>query len=127
MNKMAIVHRVGAMLMLFLFPGISWAQEQKVQSVTLDLKTAIGIALNENPTIKVADVEIEKKDYSFGNIQYHEELDRVHITIYDDVVEISCTKEARGSYERKLDKRKKYTSEDKIISALDFWRCNFGN
>ena len=34
MNKMAIVHRVGAMLMLFLFPGISWAQEQKVQSVT---------------------------------------------------------------------------------------------
>ena len=64
MNKMTIMHRVGAMLMLFLFPGISWAQEQKVQSVTLDLKTAIGIALNENPTIKVADVEIEKKDYS---------------------------------------------------------------
>ena len=61
---MTIMHRVGAMLMLFLFPGISWAQEQKVQSVTLDLKTAIGIALNENPTIKVADVEIEKKDYS---------------------------------------------------------------
>ena len=55
MNKMTIMHRVGAMLMLFLFPGISWAQEQKVQSVTLDLKTAIGIALN---------VEIEKKDYS---------------------------------------------------------------
>ena len=64
MNKMTIMHRAGAMLMLFLFPGISWAQEQKVQSVTLDLKTAIGIALNENPTIKVADVEIEKKDYS---------------------------------------------------------------
>lgn len=61
MNKMTIMHRAGAMLMLFLFPGISWAQEQKVQSVTLDLKTAIGIALNENPTIKVADVEIEKK------------------------------------------------------------------
>ena len=58
---MTIMHRVGAMLMLFLFPGISWAQEQKVQSVTLDLKTAIGIALNENPTIKVADGEIEKK------------------------------------------------------------------
>ena len=53
MNKMTIMHRVGAMLMLFLFPGISWAQEQKVQSVTLDLKTAIGIALNENPTIKI--------------------------------------------------------------------------
>lgn len=74
-----------------------------------------------------SEYKIEKKDYSFGNIQYHEELDRVHITIYDDVVEISCTKEARGSYERKLDKRKKYTSEDKIISALDCWRCNFWN
>lgn len=67
MNKMTIMHRVGAMLMLFLFPGISWAQEQKVQSVTLDLKTAIGIALNENPTIKVADVEIEKKIIPKGN------------------------------------------------------------
>lgn len=70
---------------------------------------------------------IEKKDYSFGNIQYHEELDRVHITIYDDVVEISCAKEERGSYERKLDNRKRYTSEDKIISALDCWRCSFWN
>lgn len=70
---------------------------------------------------------IEKKDYSFGNIQYHEELDRVHITIYDDVVEISCAKEERGNYERKLDKRKRYTSEDKIISALDCWRCSFWN
>lgn len=70
---------------------------------------------------------IEKKDYSFGNIQYHEELDRVYITIYDDVVEISCAKEERGSYERKLDNRKRYTSEDKIISALDCWRCSFWN
>ena len=70
---------------------------------------------------------IEKRDYSFGNIQYHEELDRVNITIYDDVVEISCAKEERGSYERKLDNRKRYTSEDKIISALDCWRCSFWN
>ena len=61
---MTIMHRDGAMLMLILYPGISRAQEKKVQSETLDLKTAIGIALNENPTIKVADVEIEKKDYS---------------------------------------------------------------
>ena len=70
---------------------------------------------------------IEEKDYSFGNIQYHEELDRVHITIYDDVVEIYCEIEGRGSYECKLDKRKRYTSEDKIISALDCWRCSFWN
>lgn len=69
----------------------------------------------------------KKKDYSFGNIQYHEELDRVHITIYDDVVELFCEKEGRGSYERELDKRKIYTSEEKIISALDCWRCSFWN
>jgi|GEM_PF-4173609 len=74
-----------------------------------------------------SEYRIEKKDYSFGNIQYHEELDRVHITIYDDVFEISCAKEERGSYKRKLDKRKRYTSEDKIISALDSWRCSFRN
>lgn len=30
---------------------------------------------------------IEKKEYSFGNIQYHEEPDKSHITIYDDCVE----------------------------------------
>ena len=71
--------------------------------------------------------KIDKNDYSFGNIKYHEELDRVHITLYDDCVEIFCEMEARVSHERKLDTRKRYTSEEKIISALDCWRCSFWN
>lgn len=32
--------------------------------MTLDLDKAIEIALSENPTIKVADIEITRKDYS---------------------------------------------------------------
>ena len=67
MNGRTIGHRMmGAALALLLFQGTCWAQTQSqpVQSLTLDLKTAISIALNENPTIKVADMEIEKKDYS---------------------------------------------------------------
>ncbi len=64
MNKKTIMHRIGAMLLLLLVPGVMLAQRQDVQSVTLDLKTSINIALNENPTVKIADVEIQKKDYS---------------------------------------------------------------
>lgn len=64
MDRNKIVSRVAALLALSLWPGILRAQTQPTQPVVLDLKTAISIALNENPTIKVADVEIEKKDYS---------------------------------------------------------------
>lgn len=46
---------------------------------------------------------VEKKNYCFGNIKYHEELDIVHITIYDDLVEIWCEKEAREKIKRELD------------------------
>ncbi|WP_272960901.1 TolC family protein [Barnesiella viscericola] len=65
MNRSKLVSRVVALCALSL-PGILWAQTQQAdrQTLTLDLKTAIGIALNENPTVKVADMEIEKKDYS---------------------------------------------------------------
>lgn len=71
--------------------------------------------------------KVNKKNYSFGNIKYCEELDRVNITIYEDCVEIACMKEARGCYERKLDIRRKYTSEEKIIVALDCWKCAYCN
>lgn len=39
------------------------AQEQPVKSLTLTLEDAITIALDENPTIRVADMEIERQDY----------------------------------------------------------------
>ena len=69
MNRKTIGYRMaGAALALLLFPGAFGAraqsQSQPDQLLTLDLKTAVGIALNENPTIKIADMEIEKKDYS---------------------------------------------------------------
>lgn len=64
MDRNKLVSRVAALLALSLWPAILPAQTQPIQTLVLDLKTAIGIALNENPTIKVADMEIEKKDYS---------------------------------------------------------------
>ena len=64
MDRNKLVSRVAALLALSLWPAILPAQTQPTQTLALDLKTAIGIALNENPTIKVADMEIGKKDYS---------------------------------------------------------------
>lgn len=40
------------------------ASAQQSDSILLDLNTALEIALNENPTVKVADVEIQKKEYA---------------------------------------------------------------
>ena len=37
---------------------------QTADSLVIDLKTALEIALSENPTVKVADMEIEKKQYA---------------------------------------------------------------
>lgn len=46
---------VGALLILSLLPGISRAQEtaSRPASLTLDLNTAIDIAMSENPQIKM--------------------------------------------------------------------------
>lgn len=65
---------------------------------------------------------VEKKNYCFGNIKYHEELDIVHITIYDDLVEIWCEKEAREKIKRELDIKERFTLEEKIILALNCWK-----
>ena len=62
--------------------------------------------------------------YSFGNQKYHEDLDVVDITVYNDFVEILHRAEGR-EHERKLDQRRQNTVEEKIISALDCWRCYF--
>ena len=62
---------------LFLFSATMYAQEpmsiavesqeadQAVgDSLIIDIETALSIAMNESPTIKVADMEIEKKEYT---------------------------------------------------------------
>lgn len=40
------------------------AQEQQIDTLVIDLQTAIDIAVSENPTVKVADQEITKKEFA---------------------------------------------------------------
>ena len=64
MKKDIYLRQVGMTLLLtFAIVYKAGAQEQS-RSLTLDLDKAIEIALSENPTIKVADIEITRKDYS---------------------------------------------------------------
>lgn len=64
MKKDIYLGQVGMTLLLtFAIVYKAGAQEQS-RSLTLDLDKAIEIALSENPTIKVADIEITRKDYS---------------------------------------------------------------
>ncbi len=51
-------------MLLLGFTGISTAAAQRTDSLLIDLNTALDIALNENPTVKVADMEITKKQYA---------------------------------------------------------------
>src|SRR5690554_1106092 len=44
--------------------GLSTVEAQEVDSLEIDLATALNIALSENPTVKVADMEITKKEYA---------------------------------------------------------------
>lgn len=46
------------------FVGLSTATAQQTDSLQIDLKQALEIALSENPTIKIADMEITKKQYA---------------------------------------------------------------
>ena len=68
----------------------------------------------------------ETKSYSFGNIKYHEKVDRVSIRTYDDYVALACEKEGI-SHTQKLDARISHTSEGKILAALDCWRGYYLN
>lgn len=55
--------RICLSLMMF-FLGISMVMPQRSDSLIIDLDRALEIALSENPTIKVADMEITKKQYA---------------------------------------------------------------
>lgn len=46
------------------FTGLTTVEAQQTDSLEIDLTTALNIALSENPTVKVADMEIEKKQYA---------------------------------------------------------------
>lgn len=68
----------------------------------------------------------DKKEnhYSFGNRKYHEDLDVVRITTYDDCIEFT-SKSGDIMPEKQLDMRRKHTLEGKILSALDNWRSHY--
>jgi len=51
-------------VLLLGFSGITTAAAQQADSLRVDLNTALEIALSENPTVKVADMEVEKKQYA---------------------------------------------------------------
>lgn len=60
----------------------------------------------------------EEKHYCFGNKKYHEKLDVVRITAYDDCVEM--TFEPHGlALKTPLDERAEHTLEGKIFLILD--------
>lgn len=44
--------------------GISGLRAQSADTLSIDLETALKIALSENPTVKVADMEITRKEYA---------------------------------------------------------------
>jgi len=52
------------MVVLLVATGMTTATAQQADSLLIDLNTALEIALSENPTVKVADMEIMKKQYA---------------------------------------------------------------
>ncbi|NLJ01568.1 MAG: TolC family protein [Bacteroidales bacterium] len=53
-----------SLVLLFGLSTITTVNAQQSDSLKIDLNTALEIALSENPTVKVADMEIEKKQYA---------------------------------------------------------------
>lgn len=62
MNKPFIT--IAILLSILVSPVMSMGQETAGSDLTLSLDDCLRIALSENPTVKVADLEIERMDYS---------------------------------------------------------------
>lgn len=62
MNQRSIILLL--MLLLPVLAGLSTVAAQQPDSLQVDLNRALEIALSENPTVKVADMEITKKQYA---------------------------------------------------------------
>ena len=62
MNKPQII--TGFVLLLLNLTATFTLSAQQTDSLQVDLSTALDIALSENPTVKVADMEITKKQYA---------------------------------------------------------------
>lgn len=64
MSKRVDLKKTAWALLLIALPAVGRAQQDTVPKLVLDLDKAIEIALSSNPTIKVADQEVTRRDYS---------------------------------------------------------------
>lgn len=62
--KVGLGKKMSIAFMAIFVPFVANAQEQQAPPITINLERAIEIALNENPTVKIADLEIQKKKYA---------------------------------------------------------------
>lgn len=68
--KVGLGKKMSIALIAFIAPLMANAQsEQQAPPLSIDLEKAIEIALNENPTVKIADLEIQKKKYAKKSAQ----------------------------------------------------------
>lgn len=68
--KINLGKKMNAALIAMLIPLMVNAQnDNQTPSLTIDLDRAIQIAVNENPTVKIADLEIQKKKYAKKSAQ----------------------------------------------------------
>jgi outer membrane protein TolC len=65
--KLMVKRRIGIGLLAMLTPFVAIAQSRPALEITLD--RAIEIALSENPSVKIADLEVQKKKYAKQSAQ----------------------------------------------------------
>ncbi|MDH8701569.1 outer membrane protein [Dysgonomonadaceae bacterium PH5-43] len=61
--------KMSAVFIAILAPIMASAQNEQTPPITINLERAVEIALSENPTVKVADLEIKKKKYARKSAQ----------------------------------------------------------
>ena len=86
---------------VFLFPWMMIAQSDQT-TLELTLEKAIEIALSENPTVKIADLEIQKKEYAKKSVQ---------ASLYPQI-------DAIGQYTRTIKKQVMYMDGAFDINAM---------
>jgi len=67
--KLRLGKKIGIAFVAILSPFLATAQETKQPTLELNLEKAITIALDGNPSVKVADLEIQKKAYAKKSAQ----------------------------------------------------------
>lgn len=87
-----LVQKIVWMLAISVFPLAGKAQESAQTPLQLTLDKAIEIALSENPSVKIADLEIQKKKYAKTSAQS---------SLYPQI-------DAIGQYQRVIQKQKMY-------------------